>query len=431
MMAAQKSQTILYNTLITVENGRVDSKTQPLKGETDEAFHELKQITKSIRVMVSGALNELSQASSRIVEGLQGGILECNNQFDCAYNTLEKDIQSTFQTIVKHVEEQNIKTSELRLRLQDASSRMIEMNHKTSLNVARLLEEERTNAEAERHNFLAQISAIYDSSLRQRRDRLQGNYGIICGDISSSGNMIEGLATHSRIDDCITRQKQFAEELVNLGSQLKKQTVDEQRLSVRQAAVSATQDLQQTVENYEGDFDKQVELWAHKLEKTQSQNNKLSDAYLDHLHTLETTINQSYLVVKNQLGTMLERSDEFKKDSALHSDTIEQPIASLQNEICEPLSHLRTNMQDCLLLTPSLRQLPDCTTTLSHYDEIASFASLVHKGLKEQEFHDRPEVTHNGQEDTSHWVPNDLDEQADSEVTFDDSKQPRIKRRRL
>jgi hypothetical protein len=93
---------------------------------------------------------------------------------------------------------------------------MVEMNHKTSLDVARLLEEERTNAEAERHEFLAQIGAIYDSSFQQRWDRLQGNYGTICIDISSSGDLIEGLATHRRIDDCITKQKQFAEELVNL-----------------------------------------------------------------------------------------------------------------------------------------------------------------------------------------------------------------------
>jgi hypothetical protein len=97
---------------------------------------------------------------------------------------------------------------------------MIEMNHKTSLDVARLLEEERTNAEAERHKFLAQIGTIYDSAFQQRWDRLQGNYGTICIDISSSGDLIEGLATHSRIDDCITKQKQFAEELFNLRNQL-------------------------------------------------------------------------------------------------------------------------------------------------------------------------------------------------------------------
>jgi hypothetical protein len=57
-----------------------------------------------------------------------------------------------------------------------------------------------------------------------------------------------------------------------------------------------------------------VDLWAQKLEKTQSQNNQLSDPYLDHLHALETNMNQSYLMVKNQLGTMLESSEQFQKD---------------------------------------------------------------------------------------------------------------------
>jgi hypothetical protein len=80
MMAAQKIQTLPYDTLLIVKNGQVDSKMQPLKGETDEAFHELKEITKVIRGKVSGALNELSLESSRLVEGLQDGILECNKQ---------------------------------------------------------------------------------------------------------------------------------------------------------------------------------------------------------------------------------------------------------------------------------------------------------------------------------------------------------------
>lgn len=136
-------------------------------------------------------------------------------------------------------------------------------------------------------------------------------------------------------------------------------------------------------------------------------------------------------MVKNHLGTMLERSDEFKKGSALHSDTMEQPVASLRDQICEPLSHLRTNMRNRLLPTASLRQLPDCTTTLPHHDDIDSFDSLMHKGAKEQAFHDRPDVTHNGQEGTSHWAPDDLVEQACSEITSDDSEQPRMKRRRL
>jgi hypothetical protein len=94
------------------------------------------------------------------------------------------------------------------------------MNHKMSLDVARLLEEERTGAEAERQKFLFQISALYDLSLQQRWDRLQGNYGTICSDISRSGNLIEEIARDSRIDECITRQKQFDVELVGLRDQL-------------------------------------------------------------------------------------------------------------------------------------------------------------------------------------------------------------------
>ncbi|KAL5336019.1 kinesin-domain-containing protein [Aspergillus crustosus] len=427
MMAAQKNQTILYDTL----------RTQPLKDKVDEAFHTLKQISTRVRMIVSGASNELSHAITRISEGLEGEQLECNNQFDIAYSTLDKDIQSTFQTIVKHVGEQNVGISELRHRLQDASSRMLEMNHKTSLDVAQHLEEERTSAEVERNKFLTQISAIYDLSFQQRWDRLQGKYGIICNDISSSRDLMEGITMHSRINECITRQKQLAEELVDSRNHLKvrmgqdTESLGEQHLSARQAAVSAKKDLQQSLENHEGNLNEQLELWAQVLEKTQSQNNQLRDAYLGHLDTLETTIKQAYSTVKDQLGTVLESSSQIQRDMALHSDMMEQPIATLKKEICVPLLHLRTSMRSRVLPTTSasLKQVSNHANASPQHDGKDSLTSFVHKGPKEQDFCDRPGATHSNQEGSSHGKPDNLVGQPC--FMSDDCEQPQPKRRRL
>lgn len=138
-----------------------------------------------------------------------------------AYSTLDQDVQFSFQTIVDHVEEQNAQITELQLRLEDANSQMTEINHKTSLDVARLLDEERTSAEAERHQFLTEISTFYDRSFQQRWDRLTGNYGIICSDISSSGDLMQDLTTHSQIGEYIAKQKHLAGEIADLRSSLK------------------------------------------------------------------------------------------------------------------------------------------------------------------------------------------------------------------
>lgn len=121
--------------------------------------------------------------------------------------------------MLKHVEDQNIEISKLQLQLRDANSRMVDMNYKTSLDVARLLEDERASAETDRQKFLSQISALYDSSFQRRWNRLQGNYGIICNDISISGDLIENCAKHDRLEECITRQKMFSEELLDLKNQ--------------------------------------------------------------------------------------------------------------------------------------------------------------------------------------------------------------------
>ncbi|PWY94523.1 hypothetical protein BO94DRAFT_277758 [Aspergillus sclerotioniger CBS 115572] len=97
---------------------------------------------------------------------------------------------------------------------------MTEMNHKTSLDLSRFLEEERTNAETERHKLLTQIGALYNLESQRRWDRLQDNHSTICNDIASSGELLTGLTTHSRLDRCVTRQQQLTEELIDLRNNL-------------------------------------------------------------------------------------------------------------------------------------------------------------------------------------------------------------------
>ncbi|KAJ6189642.1 kinesin-domain-containing protein [Penicillium mononematosum] len=363
MTVVQKNRSLLHDALLTVENIEVKFRMQPLKGETEEAFHELKQISNRVGAM-----------------------------FDLTYNTLDKDVQSTFKSILKNVEEQNVETNKLRFQLQGANSRLIDMNHKTSLDVARLLEEERTGAEAERQKFLSQISALYDLSLQQRWDRLQGSYGIICSDISRSGSLIEEIARDSRIDECIARQKQFDVELVGLRGQL--ETVHEQHLSVQQAVVSANQDLQRTMDDHE---------------------------------------------------KVVESAGKFQNDMSLHSDTLKQPIATLENDICQPLSHVRASIRGCSLLTTASLRQPDYTTTFPRHDALhyhvsshgkgastthspeAPLTSLVNKRPREQDFSDRPEATRSEQERTPYGISENLAEPPCLEVT----SEARLKRRRL
>lgn len=80
MTAARQNQTLLHDTLLAVEKIGVDSKAQPLKGESEEAFHELKQVSKRVKEIVSEASKELFQAVTRISEGFQSSLRDCNHQ---------------------------------------------------------------------------------------------------------------------------------------------------------------------------------------------------------------------------------------------------------------------------------------------------------------------------------------------------------------
>ncbi|RJE20162.1 kinesin-like protein [Aspergillus sclerotialis] len=168
MVVVQKNQSLLHDTLRNFERVEESSRTGLLNDDRKEAFNELRHFSNQVRMATRESVNELSQAIPRISERLQDGLLICHNQFALAHNALDKDVQSIIEMMLKHVEEQNIEISKLQLQLRDANSRMVDMNYKTSLDVAQLLEEERASAETDRQKFLSQIGALYDSSFQQR-----------------------------------------------------------------------------------------------------------------------------------------------------------------------------------------------------------------------------------------------------------------------
>ncbi|OJZ79960.1 hypothetical protein ASPFODRAFT_38458 [Aspergillus luchuensis CBS 106.47] len=190
-------------------------------------------------------------------------------------------------------------------------------------------------------------------------------------------------------------------------------------------SASSQKVLQQSLDTHRDNLDRRLEHWDHNLIKTQSQNNQLSDVYLSHLKTLETTIQQSFSEVKDRLRTELESSSQFQRDMVLHSGTIEQPVATLERGICEPLSHLQASIQSCLSpISASLEQVSDYTSALPRFDNRASFTSLVHKESKETDTFNKPKATPRSQENRQF-------EQPYLEAISDDSEQPPLKRRRL
>lgn len=203
-----------------------------------------------------------------------------------------------------------------------------------------------------------------------------------------------------------------------------KQALEKQHFVVQETAESSQKALQQSFDNHKVSLDQHLEHWAHNLEKTQSQNNQLSDAYLGHLETLETTIQQSVSEVKDRLRTELESSRQCHRDMTLHSGTIEKPVATLEKDFYEPLLHLRASIQSSLLpISASVEQVSNYTTASPRSDNGASFTSLVHKS-KEPDTSGRPEATPRSQR-------NRQVEQPYLEAIPDDSDQPPLKRRRL
>ncbi|KNG91057.1 hypothetical protein ANOM_000753 [Aspergillus nomiae NRRL 13137] len=326
--------------------------------------------------------------------------------------------------------------SELASQIENLKRNLIATRHRNGVYMTYDAHEEMTK-ENESQRIINQEQQqrieVLQSNLHHKAEELLA----LKRQLQHSGNLIEGLATHSRVDECITKPKQFVEEIVHLRSQLKvrmdqdKKTIDNEHLSARRAVVFAQKDLQQTVANCEDGFDEPVALWAQKLENTQSHNNQLIDAYRNKLNTLEATVQQSCSNVKGQLETVLQSCGQFQDDMLLRSYSIEQPIATLEKDFYKPLSHLQESIRSPISrISAFLKRLSEPTNTLPQNGNGASSTSSVHEGLREKNFHDRQQVTDSDRGGILPWIPGNPVEQACSEVTSDNDE-PRLKRRRI
>lgn len=79
--------------------------------------------------------------------------------------------------------------------------------------------------------------------------------------------------------------------------------------------------------------------------KARSQNGRFHEAHLDSLNNMASNVRQSYSNVQEKFGGFGERVDQLQNDTAQDKDSLLEVAAPLTDEVRNPLSALRTNIQ--------------------------------------------------------------------------------------
>lgn len=93
------------------------------------------------------------------------------------------------------------------------------------------------------------------------------------------------------------------------------------------------------------DMGKQMGALDDFVAKARSQNGRFHEAHLDSLNNMASNVRQSYSTVQEQFGGFGERVDQLQNDTAQDRDSLLEVAAPLTNEVRNPLSTLRMNIQ--------------------------------------------------------------------------------------
>lgn len=350
----QSSQSGLSSCSTIFDKAEQDAKAQTCGAhdQMNEVLEEIKDLREEVKRKVGEGLNGLSAAAARISKEVIGEFTDFHEQLHASYSTLGKDFKSLFEEMVRHLNEQKTEINRLRLEVQQANIQTIEENRKASSSLAHALEEEHTNAEAERDLLLSQFKALMEESRQRQFGRLKGRVESVRADISSSGDSLEQATTqHDRqTDEWVFKSEQFAKDVAASRDELRAkmqndwETFDQRNLAIQKTTESVHEETVRIVGAQINNMDKQMEALDDFVTKARSQNGHYRDAHVSSLDRIASNVRESHSSIHEQLEGFSGRVSQLQEDAAQQQHSLHESTSSLSEEIRKPLTELRDNV---------------------------------------------------------------------------------------
>jgi kinesin family protein 11 len=122
-----------------------------------------------------------------------------------------------FEKMVDHMNSQKAEVNGLRAQLLEANGKTINANREASSELQRALDEERSNAEADRATLLSQMTLLIEESGQKQASRLQSRVESIRSGISSSGDTLQEASNNyqERMVQWVDREDELVKEVTD------------------------------------------------------------------------------------------------------------------------------------------------------------------------------------------------------------------------
>ncbi|KAK7544460.1 P-loop containing nucleoside triphosphate hydrolase protein [Phyllosticta citribraziliensis] len=352
------SQTLLQEKMQAFEESRkeVNDQTATSRDDMNEVLEEIKGLREDVKSKVGSSLNDLSAAAERISAGIVTELEGFHTQLHASYASLGRDFKTTFDDLIKQLNEQQGEVDSLRKQISEANLEVLRANRATQSSLVSVIEEEKLKAAAEKEALLAQMTALINNNSTSQEQRIAERIASVSQSIDSANTGLE--TANQSYGEGMDAWSGKASELIsgvvksreNVKTKIKADfaAANEHTDSLRQTTASVHESTVKIVDDQMANMDSQLHSFDEIVDRLRARNEAHHTSHTESLSALATTVQTSYSSIGDHFNTSFSRVQDLGTDMEAKTAILQATLPTLAEdaEIRGPLRTLRTEVEN-------------------------------------------------------------------------------------
>jgi kinesin family protein 11 len=350
------SQTFLQEKMeaYQVSEQEVNEQTAQSRDNMNEVLEEIKTLREDVKQKIGAGLDELSGAAETISASIITELEAFHTQVHSSYASLGRDFKTTFDDLVKDLNEQQAENERLHQQVLDANAALVTANKASQGQIAHIVDEEKQKSAEERHRLLSQITALVSATADAQDMRLNEKLTGVSDEIGAASTAFEakqdtytsGINSWSSRSQDILAGVSKSRDAVKTKIKSDFAAATQHSTSIKDTTTSVHASTVKTVEAQMAHLDTQLQSLDDIVSQIREQNNTHHAAHTTSLADLSSTVQASYSSIGEHLSSSFERVQSLEADVSAQAGTLKDTLPSLSADanIRAPLHELRENI---------------------------------------------------------------------------------------
>lgn len=337
-----------------VSENEVNEQTAKSRDDMNEVLEEIKTLREDVKQKIGAGLDELSGAAETISASIITELEAFHTQVHSSYASLGRDFKTTFDDLVKDLNEQQAENERLHQQVLEANAALVKANKTSQGQIAHIVDEEKHKSAEERQRLLSQITALVSATADAQEIRLSEKLSGVSEEIGAANTAFEakqetytaGITSWSSRSQDILAGVSKSRDAVKTKIKSDFAVATQHSTSIKDTTTSVHASTVKTVEAQMAHLDTQLQSLDDIVAQIREQNNTHHTAHTTSLSALSSTVQASYASIGEHLSSSFERVQSLEADVSAQAGTLKDtlPTLSADADIRAPLHELRENI---------------------------------------------------------------------------------------